>query len=103
MATLIAPSKFAINRDDGTSVVVAAGINHDFPADLVDHWYVKAMGCTFAAEEAATKPEGDDERAALLARANAVGLKVDGRWSLDRLKQEVEAAEEAATKPEGDA
>lgn len=36
------------------------------------------------------------ERAALSARAEAVGLKVKGTWSNDRLATEVEQAEKAA-------
>ena len=37
----------------------------------------------------------DAERAELLARAEAIGFKVKGNWSLERLKSEVEAAEKA--------
>lgn len=37
----------------------------------------------------------DAERADLLARAEAIGFKVKGNWSLERLKTEVEAAEKA--------
>ena len=33
-----------------------------------------------------------DERAAWMAEANRKGIKVDGRWSLDRLKAEIEKA-----------
>lgn len=39
----------------------------------------------------------DAERAELLARAEAIGFKVKGNWSLERLKTEVEAAEKAHT------
>jgi hypothetical protein len=35
----------------------------------------------------------------LEARAERVGLKVDGRWGPDRLREEVEAAEAAAAVP----
>lgn len=37
----------------------------------------------------------DAERAELLAEAEALGMKVKGNWSLDRLKSEVEAAKKA--------
>lgn len=43
----------------------------------------------------------DAERAELLAKAEALGMKVKGNWSLERLKTEVEAAEQA--KAEADA
>jgi hypothetical protein len=44
---------------------------------------------------------GDDFAAIddLEARAEHVGLKVDGRWGPDRLREEVEAAEAAAAVP----
>lgn len=38
-------------------------------------------------------------RAALIARAEKVNLKVKGNWSVERLTSEVEAAEKAATAP----
>ena len=38
----------------------------------------------------------DAEKAALLVRAEAVGLKVKSTWGVDRLKAEVESAEKAA-------
>ena len=48
--------------------------------------------------EPTPKDPAVEERAALLARAEAVGLVPDGRWKNDRLRKEVEAAEEAAKK-----
>jgi len=45
-------------------------------------------------------PDKDAERAELLARAEAIGFKVKGNWSLERLKTEVEAAEKAKVEAE---
>lgn len=43
-------------------------------------------------DDAATK---DAERAEMLTKAEALGMKVKGNWSLERLKSEVETAEKA--------
>jgi hypothetical protein len=50
------------------------------------------VGAKVPAAEAAA---ADDVRAALLARAEAAGLKVKASWGNDRLTTEVEAAEKA--------
>ena len=46
----------------------------------------------------APAPDGaaDADKAALLARAEAIGFKVKANWSAERLTSEVEAAEKAA-------
>lgn len=40
--------------------------------------------------------KGDAEKAALLARAEAIQFKPKANWGIDRLRNEVEAAEKAA-------
>ena len=45
---------------------------------------------------AADKEAAEAEKAALLARAEAIGFKTKGNWSLERLKSEVESAEKSA-------
>lgn len=40
--------------------------------------------------------DGDDEKAALLARAEAIQFKTKASWSVERLRTEVENAESAA-------
>jgi len=50
---------------------------------------------------AATTPEDEAkaaERAALVDKAEALGLKVKSNWSLERLSSEIQAAEAAAAK-----
>ena len=54
-----------------------------------------------AAEKEAAEKANAAERAELVAKAEALGMKVKGNWSLERLKTEVEAAEKA--KAEADA
>lgn len=52
---------------------------------------------------AGTKQEDttkDAERADLLAQAEAIGFKVKGNWSLERLRTEVETAAKAAAAAE---
>jgi len=49
-----------------------------------------------AAVEAVEVPNADppaDDRDALLAQAAALGIKTDGRWSVNRLKSEIAAAQ----------
>lgn len=48
------------------------------------------------ATDAADKAAAEAEKAALMARADAAGLKTKGNWSLERLTAEVESAEKAA-------
>lgn len=62
------------------------------------------VGSTDSADKAAAEAEAtskatavEAEKAALLARAEVVGLKTKGNWSLERLTAEVESAERAAT------
>jgi hypothetical protein len=44
--------------------------------------------------EPAEEPQSEDDLADLRAQAEALGVKVDGRWGADRLRQEIEDAEE---------
>ena len=50
---------------------------------------------TEAEAEAEADTEADDELAQLRADAEAAGVKVDGRWGADRLREEIQAAEAA--------
>ncbi len=47
----------------------------------------------------ALRPNGFMERGGLEAMAMALGIKADGRWSIERLRAEVEKAEKAAASP----
>jgi hypothetical protein len=53
---------------------------------------IHAMSGWVSQDPPPPEPEPEDADS-LTARAEAVGLKVDGRWGLDRLQAEVEAAE----------
>lgn len=45
----------------------------------------------------------DNEKSALVAEAEALGIDVDGRWSVRRLKLEIAAAKTAPSEPEAPA
>lgn len=84
--------------------------------EIADHWYVKLFSAPKStevvvapAEQAApivaTTPEPApaeaqaddvDEKAALKAEAEALGIDVDGRWGVGRLKTEIEAKKKSA-------
>ena len=57
-------------------------------------------GYQVVGSKAPADPDKAAERAALVDRAEAVGLKVKGTWSNERLQTEVEAAEQAAQEAE---
>lgn len=61
-----------VTAPDGTRIRVATEDEHD---ELVSRW------------------ESARERDALLGRAAALGIKVDGRWSDKRLAEEIEAVQ----------
>lgn len=107
MATRTVLSPFNLLLDGGRKVAFKSG-EQDIPDDLVDHWYVKANcapvesveGNDDLAEQRGSKglenPDGSlaeqDDRAALVAEASGLGITVDGRWSIARLKAAIEAA-----------
>ena len=96
--TVYAPSPVDITMDDGTVYNLRAGFNHEIPQAVASHWFAIAMNVQVSAEEISIENvEGELED--LQRRADAVSLKVDRRWSIDRMRREVETAEEAATKP----
>lgn len=93
----------------------------DVPAEYAAHWYVLANGRVIAEAEAAGEDEGNaasgaddapadadqdadevppppadeapaDERAALIAEAEAAGVTIDKRWGIDRIKAAIAGA-----------
>ena len=85
------PRAFDLTLDDGEKVHFKAGMQN-VPADLASHWFVKAMA------EPDIDDADDDGMALLLAMAEELGIKVDKRWSEERLAAEIEKAEEAKKK-----
>lgn len=68
--TLVSPRAFVLNCDigehAGKQFKVNKGNTENFPADLVDHWYVKAHGAKALAEATSgadnTKTEGGEDK-----------------------------------------
>lgn len=85
--------------------------------EIADHWYVKLFSAPKSTEVVVAPPEqvaasivaatpepapaeaqadDVDEKAALKAEAEALGIDVDGRWGVGRLKTEIEAKKNSA-------
>jgi hypothetical protein len=77
-----------------------AGLVADVDAEEFE-FFASIPGYKAAAEASTSKPSDDDERQALLARAEAVNLEVTTSWKNPRLKAEVERAEKAAAEAAG--
>lgn len=89
--TVAAPSNVDITLDDGSPAYrLKAGLNHDVPDAVAHHWYAKASGCTVVTAEA--KAEAKPDLDAARKEAEALGIKVDGRWSHERLLEEIAEA-----------
>lgn len=91
MASITVVTPFLLTKDDGTQQAFGIGTVEVDDA-VANHWYVKAHCGDVPAEVAA--PAGADTDA-LLARAQAVGLSVDKRWSAATLQAKVEETEKA--------
>lgn len=66
--------------------------------------FASIPGYTVVGEQKApAAPEADAERAALLARADAIGFKAKSTWGLERLASEVETAEKAKAAADAEA
>ena len=87
-STLISGVAFAAHANGMLSEDVSDAVAADFAA-------VPGYSIVGAADPAAAAA-AEAEKAALLARADAVKLKTKGNWSIERLKSEVESAESAA-------
>lgn len=97
--TVSAPVQIDVVGDDGKAYRLRAGLNHDVPQAVAEHWYAKAHDCVvideLAAREAETKAKAEAEAAAREAarkEAEALGIKLDGRWSHERLLEEIAEA-----------
>jgi len=99
--TVAASANVDITLNDGTSYRLKSGLNHDVPDAVANHWYAKASGCVVidekAQREAQAKAQADAEAAARK-EAEDLGIKVDGRWSHERLLEEIAEAKVKAGK-----
>jgi len=57
--TLVSPRAFTLNTDPHHNIKVVQGSNPDFPANLVEHWFVKAHGAF--AQKSAEEPAKAEE------------------------------------------
>lgn len=103
--TVAASANVDITLNDGTSYRLKSGLNHDVPDAVANHWYAKASGCVVidekAQREAQAKAQADAEaaeQAAARKEAEDLGIKVDGRWSHERLLEEIAEAKVKAGK-----
>lgn len=72
---------------------IAAALDEMLPAPVVREPEPPAVEHWAAADEPTEWPApGDDDKAALVERAKALGIDVDGRWGEARLRQEIAAA-----------
>lgn len=67
----------------------------DVPDAVAGHWFLVEMG-----ERIDTPAPTVDEKAALQAEAETLGVDVDKRWGIDRLRAEI-AAKSATAQGEG--
>lgn len=67
----------------------------DVPDDVAGHWFLAEMG-----ERIDAPAPTLDEKAALQAEAETLGVEVDKRWGIDRLRAEI-AAKSATAQGEG--
>lgn len=91
-STLISGVAFTAHANGMLSEDVSDAVAADFAA--VPGYEV--VGAVDSVAEAAALAASEAEKAALLARADAIKLKTKGNWSIERLKAEVESAESAA-------
>lgn len=69
---------------------------HEVEDYLADGWHLHPWHARDAAEAEKLKEPIEQDEQSLEERAKAVGLKIDGRWSPDKLAEKVAEAEEAA-------
>lgn len=84
------------NITDTSRVRFEAG-EQDVPDDLADHWFLAEMGERIDVATSDASEPTTDEREVLRAEAEALGIKPDKRWGVDRLKAEIEASKAAAS------
>ncbi|MBZ9939143.1 hypothetical protein LB518_22795 [Mesorhizobium sp. BR1-1-16] len=69
----------------------AAG-EQEVPDEHADHWYVQAHVVKPEPDDAAPTAESappEDDRTALIVEATSLGITVDGRWGIDRIKSAI--------------
>lgn len=84
---------FELTLDNGEKKQFRAGLQ-TVPEELVDHWFVQAHVAPDDDEDDSETGEGaSDGKAALIAMAEELGIKVDGRWSEEKIAAAIEEAE----------
>ncbi|MBB3808759.1 STY1053 family phage-associated protein [Pseudochelatococcus contaminans] len=94
MATINVTKPFTLLLDDGTTRRFEVG-GHDVTDDIAGHWWSGEHSAPALEAEAALPAGEADGREALLARAAELGVKVDGRWSNERIAAAIAEAEVA--------
>lgn len=89
MAKLNFAQGFELTLDDGEKKQFKAGLQA-VPDELVDHWFIQAH---VAPSDDEDENDGDDDKDVLIAMAKELGLKVDRRWSEEKLTAAIEEAE----------
>lgn len=93
MAKLNLASAFELTLDNGEKKAFKAGLQ-TVPEELVDHWFVQAHVAPDDDDADTEAGEGTtDGKAALIAMAEELGIKVDGRWSEEKIAAAIEEAE----------
>ena len=93
---------FELTLDNGEKKQFRAGLQ-TIPEDLAGHWFVQAHVAPDDDEGDSETGEGaSDGKAALIAMAEELGLKVDGRWSEDKIAAAIEEAEAKKTAETGE-
>lgn len=98
-----------------TKIRFEAG-EQDVPDEYADHWFLAEMGeridVVSSPESVTIEADGGthvdtaeevSEKAALRSTAETLGIVVDGRWGVDRLKAEIEAKAASASSVEPEA
>lgn len=82
-----------VTTADGGKIAFKVGEN-EVPAEFVEHPYVKEVADPVAevAPVVLADPVGEvDEKSALIDEAEALGIDIDKRWGVARLRSEVSA------------
>lgn len=114
MPVINSPRPFFLLFSNGERIPIVAGVQ-TVTADIASHPYVIAMCDVLpaAADDAPAPVETPadvpsmqaaptDDRNALVTQATGLGIKVDGRWSLARLKAEIAAKVALSTEDQDD-
>lgn len=95
---------FSVLLDAGGRRLSFAAGEQEIPDEIAGHWYVRlhlaeptepAELADEASPSATPAPVDVDDKAALKAEAEALGIAVDGRWGVERIKTAIAEAKGA--------